>query len=322
MCLKLSVMFPSTLSQESDVVVTHELYGGLGNQLFQIFATMALSLKYHADFFFTRTKKTEYEIVPRPHYWDNLLRKLTQSGRVQSTTTVTLGGGSVERPITRIHERDHSYHPILLPVDNPPMCVVLEGYFQSFKYFDQEFETIVDMLGLRDRQAELCDKLALNDATFYSPLRISMHFRWGDYKHLQHVHNILPPAYYQESLAWILAREEFDGLVEPRGIPVVIVCESCDLPDIYTTYVHDLESMFPQCDFIVSAAALHDWEQMLYMSWCPYNIIANSTFSLWAAYLNVHKEDTVVYYPSKWFADGVHHPTADMFYPAWQKIHI
>ena len=63
-----------------------------------------------------------------------------------------------------------------------------------------------------------------------------------------------------------------------------------------------------------------DWEQLLYMSLCNHNIIANSSFSWWAAYLN-ENPDKVVCYPTLWFGDALSsYDVSDLLPTEWIKI--
>jgi len=54
------------------------------------------------------------------------------------------------------------------------------------------------------------------------------------------------------------------------------------------------------------------------MQMCEHNVIANSTFSWWAAWLNPNPSKIVVA-PQRWFSDG-HHPDTDMCPASWEKI--
>ena len=65
---------------------------------------------------------------------------------------------------------------------------------------------------------------------------------------------------------------------------------------------------------------IEDWKQMLMMSCCHHNIIANSSYSWWGAYLNKY-EYKIVCYPDVWFGPAMRSTyVCDLFPPKWQKI--
>ena len=57
------------------------------------------------------------------------------------------------------------------------------------------------------------------------------------------------------------------------------------------------------------------------MSKCYHNIIANSTFSWWGAYLNSNK-NKIICYPSMWFTDPKYKNVYDMFPNEWIKCNV
>lgn len=62
----------------------------------------------------------------------------------------------------------------------------------------------------------------------------------------------------------------------------------------------------------------NSWKDMLLMSSCSHNVIANSSFSWWAAWLNENPEKVVIA-PKKWFTDAEKN-TTDLIPSEWIRL--
>ena len=103
--------------------VTCKLYGGLGNQLFQIFATIAYSLQHNIDFLFEYNEN----LGKRNTYWNTLLTSISDH------VIITVP------PTTLVNQGTHGFVKLAAPKEN----IMLNGYFQSFKIFDDQLKTIL-----------------------------------------------------------------------------------------------------------------------------------------------------------------------------------
>jgi Glycosyl transferase family 11 len=277
-------------------MITCNLKGGLGNQLFQVFTTIAYSLLTQNTFQFSDKYSLTpdgSEATPRFSYWNTFLYPLEQ---------FTL---SVMPPNVLVYkEPSFSYTtiPIWYRTSNN---IMLYGYFQSYKYFDKCKSRIFKMIQLEEQKQKI---------EHIYPLRefekmVSIHFRLGDYKLRPDVYPILDTSYYINALNYMTNNE--DSLVTH----VLYFCEQQDLEDV-TIKINKLKETFPNLKFVRADPNLEDWQQMLLMSCCKHNIIANSTFSWWGAYFNT-TPDKIVCYPSEWLKQ---HNTNDMFPDDWIQI--
>jgi hypothetical protein len=270
--------------------------GGLGNQLFQIFTTIAYAIQTENNYKFTNT------VIlfggTRHTYWDSFLSEL------KSKTT------DMFPALTRIKEVSFEYNDIDLD-EIRGKNIMLSGYFQSYKYFDKNYNMICKIIMLHNKKLDVLLRTEYRTEILLNS--ISLHFRMGDYKTLQHIHPIMNFEYYTTALTYIET-----NLDNKESFQVLYFCEDSDIEEA-TDIIHDLEIMFSRFTFVRCDAKLQDWEQMLIMSLCRHNIIANSTFSWWGAYLNEH-EHKIVCYPKLWFGKESTHNTSHMFPPQWVEI--
>jgi hypothetical protein len=285
-----------------------KLQGGLGNQLFQIFTTISYSLQHSTSFFFLSDSilnSGENGETIRYTYWDTFLAPLKPFLK------------DINQVPQLIHIKEKGFHYEELPENiDKTKGVLLVGYFQSPKYFDKYTPFIYRLLKLEQQKCSMSNKLngIFNDVT-----TISMHFRLGDYKNYSDLYYLLQENYYIRALTYIKNHLDFE---HNKNILVLYFCEDKSVEEV-EKMLENIMSHFPEAGFgrgnVIYNNVLLDWEQMLLMSMCKHNIIANSTFSWWGAYLNNYT-NKIVCYPETWFVPSANHNITDLFLEQWVSI--
>jgi hypothetical protein len=279
-------------------MISCNLKGGLGNQLFQIFATISYAIENKQKFIFKYTENSPSVISPRSVYWHTFLKSIIHFTFKQ----LPMDDAVVVR------EKGFHYTKLEYPYTDG-QHVLLDGYFQSYKYFEKSFPMILRLIQFEERKKECIEKYG-----FYVKDCISMHFRLGDYKKVSYFHPIMSLDYYINSLSHILENR-------PSLTKIIYFCEEED-NDTVRDMVSQLETKFPACEFEKAIDSMEDWEQMIMMSCCHSNIIANSSFSWFGSYFN-QNPTKIVCYPSRWFCgSGDNIDVSDLFptYRDWKKI--
>jgi len=275
---------------------TCTLLGGLGNQLFQIITTISLSIDKGDDFFFI-ISKPPLGIPKRSDYWFTFFRNLHRFYKKESPSSI------------KVKEISFNYHPFEESFDKNKLYSLF-GYFQSYKYFNHNKEKIFELLNLKSIKSNISTKINLDfDNT------ISIHFRIGDYKLKQGAHPVLPIEYYINSLHFL--KDNIDNFKNKK---ILYVFDEADQIQILKN-INLLKLLFTN-EFLPIDNNLLDWQQLIVMSLCKHNVIANSSFSWWGSYFNQH-EQSIICYPSVWFGPNLNNnDTKDLCLKEWNRIEI
>jgi hypothetical protein len=274
--------------------------GGFGNQLFQIFAALAYGIQHNKKVVFPFQRNMGH----RHTYWDTFFNELMMF-TTQNPSNRVSDDDIIRMPIYQ--EKDFTFLPFP-EFGESDICLV--GYFQSYKYFESKQDIIYRLLKLDDKKQDIKNRYP---HLFNCQESLSIHFRLGDYKQKRYYHPVMNYEYFEKSLDHVVA-------ARPNLKRVLYVCESED-----NEYVESKIALFkvkyPDLEYIKVPDDIPDYEQVLVMSLADHNVMSNSTFSWWGAYLNSNP-NKVVCFPSIWFGEYYEHTHdhRDMMQPSWSRI--
>jgi hypothetical protein len=166
--------------------------------------------------------------------------------------------------------------------------LLLRGYFQSPKYF-LDFEKEIKELFTLPKNIWFPFKKNITNLT-------SVHVRRGDYIKLQNYHNLCPKEYYLKAM-------EMMGDVD-------FIFVSDDMNWVKENF---------KGDNIFYSDSSEELLDLTLMSICDNNIISNSSFSWWGAFLNDNPNKKVIA-PSNWFGPEGPKDTQDIYPTEWITI--
>jgi hypothetical protein len=177
--------------------------------------------------------------------------------------------------------------------------IVFEGFWQTAKYFENQKELIKSTFKFN------ISKLNIRSITTLKEIQttnsVSVHIRRGDYlDHENNYGNICTAEYYRTAINLFTEKES----------------------NIYFYFFSD-DPIWVKNNFPIESSVIIDfnidqdsWQDMCLISYCKHNIIANSTFSWWGAWLN-NNTDKVVVAPKKWTNNS---ECPDIIPSAWIKV--
>lgn len=296
-------------------MISCKLSGGLGNQLFQIFTTISYAFNNNKPFVFLNNHQLGTGAngsTIRYTYWDHFLSALKPFLKNMN-----------EIPqFSVVREEGFGYSE--LPLQNNTN-IVLVGHFQSPLYFSKHKEMICRLIRLGEKQNIVKKRINMMDLDLDMGLcldnAVSIHFRLGDYKNYPDKHPILSVLYYINAIQFMIqTKKPIESNAVTEDTLFLYFCEEDDLDEVTLTMT-EIQKTFPQLRFqrATNGTKISDWEEMLFMSLCSHNIIANSTFSWWSAYLNNHP-NKIVCCPETWFGPQMDCSMADFFPEDWKRI--
>lgn len=292
-------------------IVISQIIGGLGNQMFQYAAGRALSLnndvplaldvcgfenyRLHQGFELFKVFKCAPDIATQK----DIYRVLGwRSGKIVRKI-IMRPSGAIFRGRHLIIEPYCHYWP---EIKNVSRCCYLAGYWQSEKYFKNVATTIRADFTFKNSLSKLNAELAEQIRHVNS---VSLHVRRGDYaKDLKTnaTHGLCSLDYYQTAIRCIS-----DQIKQPHFFV---------FSDDIAWVQNNLQIGFP-CQYVDHNQGVDSYNDMNLMSMCQHNIIANSSFSWWGAWLNPNP-DKIVIAPQKWFANK--NNVKDLFPQGWVTL--
>lgn len=171
---------------------------------------------------------------------------------------------------------------------------IIDGFFQSERYFNHHRDAILSLLQIPDSVMSVINEKyshILNTKT------TSLHVRRGDYVRHPNHHPTCGDEYYREAISKI------DG-----ETTLVVFSDDIDWCKKNLNY-----------DNTIYVENEKDYIELYLMSLCDNNIIANSSFSWWGAWLNQNNKKIVVG-PKQWFGSSITHDDSDIIPESWIKI--
>lgn len=271
-----------------------KLKGGLGNQMFQY--AFYLSLKKRcllALFLFDNEESLHCHngITLDNAFYIKSAKRAKWFRRVRSHLP------SVIRRARRVEQEnalmyDENYF------SKRGLVTIFDGYWQSEKYF----APIADKV----RETFLFRKEKMNERTlqFAETLQkgpfVSVHVRRGDYLPLVDYHGLCSENYYRDAMRFMSEK-----------LPDSVFVFFSDDMDWVKENLHSEGAVYVDWN-----QGKDSWQDMYLMSQCKYNIVANSSFSWWGAWLNGNP-DKIVIAPSRWFSFSPNH---DILPDSWVML--
>jgi hypothetical protein len=271
--------------------------GGLGNQMFQYAAARSLSKKYNTDLILN----TEY-------FYNTPLKDVKRKYQlnvfnIDKNIKIEAKINPIIKFIQKIFLKffgDKIQIFIANLILKIKLSVYLNGYFQNEKYFLDIREILLEEFTLNKEINEETKKIK---EVIEKSEAICLNVRRGDYLRPDYlkIYGICSMEYYNQALEYIK-----DRVKKP------LICIFSDDPE-WVKKEFKIDNVL-----FTDNRTISDYEQMYLMSLCKHNIIANSSFAWWGAWLN-QNPNKIVIGPKQWLVNKTSEEI-DIMPKDWIKI--
>ncbi len=293
--------------------------GGLGNQMFEYAAGLALARRRRTVLKLDTTFYHEHDVDDRHYSLDcfnvnvqfatadevwKLNGKLSRKQELAKKVLEALGQRRLADLLTLTgqahYQKQWTYYPEFWDL---PDHTYLQGNFMSEKFFAPVSDLLRHHFTFRYPATPAVEEMA---ARIKSGPSVAVHFRRGDYVPGQKWDKmgVLIGDYYNEAMASLRVRLPAD---------TTYFLFSDDIEAIEREYTPAVPHVFVKC-----CQHANYYDKIRLMQMCDHNIIANSTFSWWAAWLN-ENPDKIVIAPKQWFANSPN-PDTDIVPEGWERV--
>ena len=262
-----------------------ELAGGLGNQMFCYASGMAIAQKYDCDFKIDISRFAN----------DKFGRKFELSNFNISAPIINLKRNNLANKLIRkarilpykvITEDDCIFNDIEnTRFDSDKIYLDYNWHQQNHRLFDSIYDDIVDEFAYKNSISSNFSSISEQLELFFT---VSVHLRYGDYVKIG---CCIDPRYYSEAIEKLLSRAKLMNI--SKEIAIVVFSEDTDAAmNIIRNAASNVKIIG-----IDRSYGLTDIEEFILMKNCDAQVISNSTFSWWAAYLS-EKNNSLVAAPT------------------------
>jgi hypothetical protein len=265
-------------------VIVTKINGGLGNQIFQYAIAKSISIKNNIIFKLDITAYETYKL--HNGYRLNLFNIDEHIATEEEIKSFKGKDNIINKIINKLNlnkliykEKERTLYDknIFTKKD-----IYLDGYWQNEKYFINIRDEIIRDFIPKNNNSIIVENYLKDINTTNS---VSIHVRRGDYANHPNI-GILDISYYQKA--------------------VIYMTKYIENP-IFYIFSNDIEWCKENFIFIDKKIIIdktnNEIEDMILMKNCNHNIIANSSFSWWGAWLNKN-DNKIVIAPKKWMAEN------------------